>query len=257
MKTILKNLIDRLVMTVLDKLPRRFKNRVRLIVAAIFAKNSVLEETMASIQKLPDVVLRGWGNPYDVLMGLLPQYGPLDRDTLELVDRERHIESSEIDVARFLYSIVRHSRAKTIIEIGVFHGAGSLPMSQAVDENGGGEVHLVDISKEFLQDVSKKIENKKWKVKIFQHHLKTNGENDVINFPETDVLFIDACHTYEAVKNDLKKYRPLVSKGGFLILHDTVFHPGPRRVAREMFENGFKGCSITTSQGSGITIFQC
>ena len=54
--------------------------------AAIFAKNSVLEETMASIQKLPDVVLRGWGNPYDVLTGLLPQYGPLDRNILELVD---------------------------------------------------------------------------------------------------------------------------------------------------------------------------
>ena len=150
-KTILKNLVDRVVMTVIGKLPRRFKNRVRLIVAAIFAKNSVLEETMASIQKLPDVVLRRWGNPYDVLTGLLPQYGPLDRNILELVDKERHIESSEIDVVRFL----------------------------------------------------------------------------------------------------------LVSKGGFLILHDTVFHPGPRRVALEMFENGFKGCSITTSQGSGITIFQC
>ena len=202
-------------MTVVGKLPRRFKNRVRLIVAAIFAKNSVLEETMASIQKLPDVVLRGWGNPYDVLTELLPQYGPIDRDILELVDRERHSESSEIDVAHFLYSVVRHSRARTIIEIGIFHGAGSLPMSQAVDENGGGEVHLVDISKEFLQDVSKKIENKKWKVKIFQHHLNTNGENDVINFPETDVLFIDACHTYEAVKNDLKNINRWFLKGVF------------------------------------------
>ena len=110
---------------------------------------------------------------------------------------------------------MRHSRAKTIIEIGVFHGAGSSSLFQAVDENGGREPHLVDISKDFLQDISKKIENKKWKIKIFQHHLKTNEENDVINFPETDVLFIDACHTYEAVKNDLRKYQPLVSKGGF------------------------------------------
>ena len=150
----MKNLIDRVVMIVIGKVPRRFKNRVRLIVAAIFANTSVLEETMASIQKLPDVVLRGWGNPYDVLTGLLPQYGPLDRDILRLVDKESHSESSEIDVARFLYSIVRHSRAKTIIEIGVFHGAGSLSLSQAVDENGGGELHLVDISKELINQVN-------------------------------------------------------------------------------------------------------
>ena len=115
----LKVWIDSVLMRVNSKLPRRFKNRVKLIVAAIFAKNSVLEETMASIQKLPDVVLRGWGNPYDVLTELLPQYGPIDRDILELVDKERHIESSEIDVARFLYNIVRHSRAKTIIEVGI------------------------------------------------------------------------------------------------------------------------------------------
>ena len=156
-KTILKNLVDRVVMTVIGKLPRRFKNRVRLIVAAIFAKNSVLEETMASIQKLPDVVLRGWGNPYDVLTRLLPQYGPLDRDILELVDKGRHIESSEIDVVRFLYNIVRHSRAKTIIEIGVFHGAGSLSISQTVDENGEEKSTWLIFQKSFYKMSVKKL----------------------------------------------------------------------------------------------------
>ena len=244
-------------MSIFDKLPRRFKNRVKLIVAAIFAKNSDLEATMASIQKLPDVILRGWGNPYDVLTRLLPQHGPLDRDILKLADRASNSESSEIDVVRLLYHIVRHAGAKTAVEIGVFRGAASLSLAQGMDENGGGEIHLVDVSREFLQDVSEKITAKRWKVKIFQHHVKTNGENDVFDLPETDILFIDACHEYEAVKNDLKKYQPLVSKGGFLILHDTIFHPGPRRVALELFEDRVKGCSITTSQGSGVTIFQC
>ena len=44
-------------MNVFDKLPRRFKNRVKLIIAAIFSKSSDLEKTMASIKKAPDVVL--------------------------------------------------------------------------------------------------------------------------------------------------------------------------------------------------------
>ena len=253
----LKVWIDSVLMTVNSKLPRRFKNRVKLIVAAIFAKNSVLEATMASIQKLPDVVLRGWGNPYDILVGLLPQYGSLDQHVLQLAGRESNPESSEVDVLHFLYNIVRHSRAKTVIEVGIYHGAGSLAMSQGIDENGGGEIHLVDVSREFLQDVSRKISGKSWKVSIFKYHVKLSEEKNIFELPKADIIFIDACHRYEEVKSDVSKYKPLVSKGGFLILHDTVFHPGPRRVILEILEEGIKGCSFTTSKGSGVTIIQC
>ena len=73
----------------------------------------------------------------------------------------------------------------------------------------------------------------------------------------TDILFIDAGHTYELVKNYVSQYQPLVSPGGLLILHDTIQHEGPRRVVLEMFEKGLKSFTITTSYGSGVTIFQC
>jgi len=245
------------VKSIFDKLPRRFKNRVRLIFAAIFSKSSDLETTMVSIQKPPDVVLRGWGNPYDVLTRLLPQYGSVDNDILQLVDRENNRDSSEEDVIKLLYNIIRQTKSKTIIEIGIYHGAASLSMAQGINENGGGEIHLVDISREFLKEVGSKISEKKWKVTVHQHYVQLNKKNDTINLPKTDVLFIDSCHTYEAVKNDMRQYQPLVSPGGFLILHDTIQHEGPRRVASEMFEKGLKGCSLATSHGSGITIFQC
>ena len=104
--------------SIFDKLPRRFKNRVKLIFAAIFSKSSDLETTMASIQKPPDVVLRGWGNPYDVLTRLLPQYGSVDNDILQLADRENNHDSSEEDVIKLLYNIIRQTKSKTIIEIG-------------------------------------------------------------------------------------------------------------------------------------------
>ena len=75
-------------MNVFDKLPRRFKNRFKLIIAAIFSKSNDLEKTMASIQKAPDVVLLGWGNPYVILTKHLPQYGCVDNDILRLTDRK-------------------------------------------------------------------------------------------------------------------------------------------------------------------------
>ena len=93
-------------MSVLDKLPRRFKNRVRLVFAAIFSKSSDLDATMISTSKAyeflhatpPNVVLRGWGNPYDVLPGVLDTYDSLDNETLKLAERKKHLQSSGEDV---------------------------------------------------------------------------------------------------------------------------------------------------------------
>ena len=238
------------------KLPRRFKNRVKLIFSAIFSTSSDLEKTMASISKPKDMLLRSWGNPYDILTKLLPQYDRLDNDILQLTDSESNPESSEADVVSLLYNVIRQTKSKTAIEIGVYHGAASLSIAQGIDKNGGGEVHLVDTSKEFLQDVSRKISQKNWQVTVHQHHIKTNKKTGVTGLPKTDILFIDAAHTFEAVKNDLRQYQPFISPGGFLILHDTIRHEGPRRVVAEMFEKGLKGCSFATSRGSGVTIFQ-
>lgn len=39
-----------------------------------------------------------------------------------------------------------------------------------------------------------------------------------------DLLFIDADHTYEAVKADLEMYRPLVAEDGLIALHDILPH---------------------------------
>ena len=45
-------------------------------------------------------------------------------------------------------------------------------------ENGGGEIHLIDISEEFLQDVFGKILQKGWKVTTHKHHIKINKARD-------------------------------------------------------------------------------
>ena len=138
-------------------------------------------------------------------------------------------------------------------------------MAQGIDENGGGEIHLIDISEEFLQDVFGKISQKGWKVTTHKHHIKINKETEwdklvtagVTGLPKADIIFIDGGHSYKEVKNDVSQYQPLVSPGGFLILHDTIQHDGPRRVVSEMFDKGLKLCSLETSHGCGLTIIRC
>lgn len=43
---------------------------------------------------------------------------------------------------------------------------------------------------------------------------------------ELDYLFIDGDHTYEGVKRDYDLYSPFVRKGGVIVFHDIVPHPG-------------------------------
>ena len=49
-----------------------------------------------------------------------------------------------------------------------------------------------------------------------------------------DLLFVDADHSYEAVKSDLKAWLPKLATGGILILHDYGWAEGVKRVVDEM-----------------------
>lgn len=48
-----------------------------------------------------------------------------------------------------------------------------------------------------------------------------------------DWIYIDACHTYEAVKNDITKWLPKVKKGGIISGHD--FFPDPNNIVYSSF----------------------
>jgi predicted O-methyltransferase YrrM len=51
-----------------------------------------------------------------------------------------------------------------------------------------------------------------------------------------DIIFIDADHSYPAVKQDIINYRPKLKPGGILSGHDIDF-PGVNQAVNEMLEN--------------------
>lgn len=56
--------------------------------------------------------------------------------------------------------------------------------------------------------------------------------------PRVDLLFIDADHTYAACRSDWERYVPLLRPGGVVVLHDTGWSDGVRRVATEQAARG-------------------
>ena len=56
-----------------------------------------------------------------------------------------------------------------------------------------------------------------------------------------DLVFIDAVHTYENVREDILKWRPKVKIGGILAGHDFTIHfPGVKKAVEELLEGQFK-----------------
>lgn len=54
-------------------------------------------------------------------------------------------------------------------------------------------------------------------------------------FSPYDFIILDAVHTYQATKIDVALYGPMLSKGGYLFLHDSVWSGGKvDRVVREL-----------------------
>lgn len=50
--------------------------------------------------------------------------------------------------------------------------------------------------------------------------LKSTEAVNVLKHQQWDMVYIDGCHTYEAVKEDIENYRPLIKPGGFIAGHD-------------------------------------
>lgn len=77
-----------------------------------------------------------------------------------------------------------------------------------------------------------------------------------------DLIIIDGDHSYEGVNADLKNYLPMLSGGGFLILHDSACPDwGVMQVTRELMESGdmeFVGeyLSKTRSTPLGVALFR-
>jgi len=71
---------------------------------------------------------------------------------------------------------------------------------------------------------------------------------------EIDLLFIDGDHSLEAARFDLEKFGRFVRKGGLIVLHDTSYHDGPRRVVSES-KFGDMGM-IYFQKIPGLTIYQ-
>ena len=129
-----------------------------------------------------------------------------------------------------IYLLCTLKQPKTIVELGCRTGNTSIPMLKAASEYGG---HVYSIDLETWPELN--FIEQEPELENFWTFIQDNDITMAWEIP-IDYLHIDTDHTYDQVIQELKKYEPLVTHGGFITFHD-IYIKGVSDAIEEYFKN--------------------
>jgi len=130
----------------------------------------------------------------------------------------------------FLSYLIEKNNYKKIVEVGVKFGRTTFFL---LDNHPDITIYSVDtdISKFYNNDV---------KIRYGNRLIPIQGNSYIVaeKIPDNsvDLVFIDADHSYNAVKKDILAYTPKLKNGGLLTGHD-IDYPGVNKAVNELIEN--------------------
>jgi len=131
----------------------------------------------------------------------------------------------------FLKYLIDSNKFQTIVEVGVRDGRTMFHLLQNC--NSIQKYYAIDTNIDsFYNDKIKEV----YKSKLIAINGSSHDVHHKIEDASCDLIFIDADHSYPAVKQDIINYRPKLKPGGILSGHDIDF-PGVNQAVNEMLEN--------------------
>ena len=140
--------------------------------------------------------------------------------TYEIEDVPQMISGSH--VGNFLQSLIKMSKSKKILEVGMFTGYSALKMAEALPEDG--QVHTCELMNRHVQTASSFFNRSKHKDKITILQGEANKTLEQLSINSYDFVFIDAdkqnyCEYY-------KKSVKLLKPGGIVVLDNMLWSGG-------------------------------
>ena len=130
----------------------------------------------------------------------------------------------------FLLDLILKKNYKVIAEVGVKFGRTTFFLLDNVTDLTIYGIDL-DISKFYNDKIKEKYKERLIPIQGISYHVTDQIPNDSL-----DLVFIDADHSYEAVKKDILAYTPKLKKGGMLTGHD-IDYPGVNRAVNELIKD--------------------
>jgi len=129
----------------------------------------------------------------------------------------------ELEVGEFLHGIVRMLKPDVIVETGTHKGFCALMMAKALEQNGDGHLHTVD-----LTDHGVKAMFERFKVSQRVTFYKARSTDVLQSMPKNrklDFLWLDADHSEESVLAELQTALPFLKPGSYVGYHDALVDP--------------------------------
>jgi len=179
-----------------------------------------------------------------------------------------HIHSADFALARLCYAAVRVLKPNTVLETGVAYGVTSAFILEALERNGKGTLHSVDLPPlgpnvdRYVGILIRDAVRGRWKLtrgvskRVLPGILKSLGTVD---------LFVhDSLHTYKNISFELEQVTPHLAGAGAVIADDIdenpaflewsrKHRPGYSAVVKEEVKDSMLGVALFANEGSGRT----
>jgi predicted O-methyltransferase YrrM len=166
-------------------------------------------------------------------------FNPLDFPICTRTPERHNVPSAWIGHVPFAMCLIDMVRPRRLVELGTHWGVSYCAFCQAIKELGlSTECFAVDVWESIQHPaascygngvLSNLKEHHDARYGLFSKLLQCHFQEALGHFEEgsIDVLHIDGCHTYEAVKYDFETWLPKMSNRGVILLHDTAVRDDP------------------------------
>ncbi len=152
--------------------------------------------------------------------------------SLKYFDPKRFVISTWIDHIPFGYDLIAAVKPKLLVELGTYNGLSYFTFCQSmVDHQIDGLCYAVDTwegdahTSAYDASVYKDVNQfNREHFRGFSYLMRMRFDEALSHFSDDsiDLLHIDGCHTYEAVKADFTAWYPKVKPGGIIVMHDIA-----------------------------------
>lgn len=133
----------------------------------------------------------------------------------------------------FLYALVKWFKPTTVVEVGSHIGMSAVWMARGLQENAAGRLYCID-SFCWIRETQEDQWNRNVDESGVRDYIQlVKGRSTEVTWPPAvDMVFIDANHTYPAVKTDYQL--ALASGATCIVFHDSATYEGVHKLTGEI-----------------------